>query len=108
MKKISTVVMLGLLTGVCAPVQGALYGGKLRCATLNHLMGSQPALEVGRFCRAALDKCGLMEMIKSHEKVPFVAESKDELEQLMKNELTICELAILNHDPDFYAESLKR
>lgn len=108
MKKISTVVMLGLLTGVCASLQAAPYGGKLKCSSLNNLMGTQPSLEVGRFCHAALDLCGLMEMIKSHEKVPFVAESKDDLEQFMNNELTICELAILNHDPDFYAENLKR
>lgn len=108
MKKILTFVVLGFCAGAFVPLEAAPYAGKLRCATLNQLMGAQPGLEVGRFCRAALDRCGVMDMIEKNIKVPFVAQAKPDLEQLMNNELTICELAILNHDPEFYAENLKR
>ena len=108
MKKIFTFVMLGFFTGAFVPVLAEPYAGKLRCASLNQLMGSQPGLEVGRFCRAALDRCGVMDMINKNIKVPFVAQAKPAIEQLINNELTICEIAILNHDPEYYAENLKR
>ena len=107
MKKKMTFSLAALtLMTISCPSQA--YDGKLRCKTLNNLMGRMSTLEVVRFCQPALLACEVQDMIDKHKDTPLVKEIGKSLDTRWTEAMNACELSILNSDPDYYNENLRR
>ncbi|MBA4750506.1 MAG: hypothetical protein H2057_07825 [Alphaproteobacteria bacterium] len=106
MKKATLALTALALITTTSPVEA--YDGKLRCKTLNSLMGRMSTLDVVRFCQPALLACEVQDMVEKNQGAPLVKEIGTSLNTRWTEAMNACELSILNSDPDYYNENLSR